>query len=220
MKVYIFGATCIPSCTNFTLKKTAEDNKHDYSPEVIDTVKKNFYVDDLLKSLDNPEIAIQMIQQLQMLCLRGGFNLTKWSSSNKEVINSVHEDQRSKELKGLDLTEETIQSERTLGVRCDLENDTFQLSPPRVTSQEQPWTRRRLLSIVSAVFDPMGLLSPVVLPAKIIFQKPISLNGSDWDDEFPEELQKECIKWWHELQLLKDAVMPRWLKLQMSVACV
>ncbi|XP_071944674.1 uncharacterized protein [Antedon mediterranea] len=202
MKVHTFGATCSPSCANFALKKTADDNKDDFPKDVIETVKNNFYVDDLLKSLDNPEMAIEMVEHLRRLCRRGGFNLTKWSSSNKGVIQSVPEDQRSTELKGLNLNQELIPTERTLGINCDLENDVFQLSTPSVTRQQNIWTRRHLLSVMSSVFDPMGLMSPVVLPAKDIFQRSLSLKDSGWDDPFSKELQGECTKWWSELQRL------------------
>ena len=40
MKVYIFGAVCSPSCANFTLCKTTEDN------QVHGAVLNNFYVVD------------------------------------------------------------------------------------------------------------------------------------------------------------------------------
>ena len=51
MMVHLFGAVSSPSCANFALRKTAEDNKEKFNPEVINTVHKNFYVDDCLKSV-------------------------------------------------------------------------------------------------------------------------------------------------------------------------
>jgi hypothetical protein len=50
MQVHLFGATSSPSCANFSLRKTAEDNRKDFDLEVIETVNRNFYVDDCLKS--------------------------------------------------------------------------------------------------------------------------------------------------------------------------
>lgn len=46
--VHLFGAVSSPSCENFTLQKTAEDNCEKYDEEVIETVMSNFYVDDCL----------------------------------------------------------------------------------------------------------------------------------------------------------------------------
>ena len=46
MRVHLFGGASSPSCANFALRKTAEDNKEEFDPVAIETVNKNFYVDD------------------------------------------------------------------------------------------------------------------------------------------------------------------------------
>ncbi|KAL0151440.1 hypothetical protein M9458_053226, partial [Cirrhinus mrigala] len=48
MTVPIFGAVSSPSCASYALRKTAEDNKQYYRPEVINTILSNFYVDGCL----------------------------------------------------------------------------------------------------------------------------------------------------------------------------
>ena len=58
MQVHLFGATSSPSCANFSLRKTAEDNRKDFDLEVIETVNRNFYVDDCLKSTATIERAV------------------------------------------------------------------------------------------------------------------------------------------------------------------
>jgi len=45
-------------------------------------------------------------------------------------------------------------------------------------------TKRQVLSDVSGIFDPLGLLAPIVIQFKIIFQKLWLLN-LDWDDPLP-----------------------------------
>ena len=57
MVVHIFGASSSPSCSNFALRKTAEDNSDHFPEEVVSTVEKNFYVDDGLKFLPSAEEA-------------------------------------------------------------------------------------------------------------------------------------------------------------------
>ena len=47
MLVHIFGAKSSPCCANKALNATAQDNERNYSPEVIKTVHRNFYVDDV-----------------------------------------------------------------------------------------------------------------------------------------------------------------------------
>ncbi|KAK3712224.1 hypothetical protein QZH41_009770, partial [Actinostola sp. cb2023] len=46
MSVHLFGGASSPSCANYALKKTAEDNKDYFDHETVQTVKGNFYVDD------------------------------------------------------------------------------------------------------------------------------------------------------------------------------
>ena len=60
MRVHLFGAVSSPSCANFALRKTAEDNLHEFDFEVINTVKRNFYVDDCLKSVPGENEAIRL----------------------------------------------------------------------------------------------------------------------------------------------------------------
>ena len=50
MVVHLFGATSSASCAIYALRKTAEENRPGASPEAVDTVLRNFYVDDCLKS--------------------------------------------------------------------------------------------------------------------------------------------------------------------------
>ena len=58
MRVHLFGGMSSPSCANFALKKMAEDNKEDFDPQTIETLKRNFYVDDYLKSVGSDDKAI------------------------------------------------------------------------------------------------------------------------------------------------------------------
>ena len=51
MLVHLFGAISSPASANFALRRTATDNKHCFPGAVINTVERNFYVDDCLKSL-------------------------------------------------------------------------------------------------------------------------------------------------------------------------
>ena len=65
--VHVFGATDSPCFANYSLKRTAEDNRDKYDPIVIDTVLRHFYVDDMLRALKNEEIAIQVANDLMSL---------------------------------------------------------------------------------------------------------------------------------------------------------
>ena len=82
MTVHPFGGTWSPSYANFALLQTAEDNKGEVSGEVLSSVRRNFYVDDLLKSLPDENKAISFVKNLSELLTKGGFHLTKWTSNS------------------------------------------------------------------------------------------------------------------------------------------
>lgn len=47
MMVHLFGSVSSPSCANFALRRTADDNSEHFDPEVVNTVKRNFHVDNM-----------------------------------------------------------------------------------------------------------------------------------------------------------------------------
>ena len=77
MLVHLFGAILSPCCASFTLKRTASDNKTGFDVQTIDTVSRNFYVDDCLKSVPTIPEACRLVTQLTDLLAKGGFRLTK-----------------------------------------------------------------------------------------------------------------------------------------------
>ena len=102
MRVHLFGGASSPSCANFALKRTAEHNIEGFDPQTIETVKRNFYVDDCLKSVESEDNTIRLASQLRELLARGGFKLTKWLSNSKKVIESLPESERAAQFKTLD----------------------------------------------------------------------------------------------------------------------
>ena len=95
MKDHLFGSTSLPSCANVYLRKTAQDNIENFAHEVINTVQKNFYVDDCLKSVQSSCTAIDLRSQLCKLLQKGGFWLTKWSSNSKDVLEKIPKAERA-----------------------------------------------------------------------------------------------------------------------------
>ena len=116
MLVHLFGGTSSPSCANYTLKKTADHNREDFDAIAVETVKRNFYVDDCLRSVATDTQAVRLAE-LRELLSKGGFRLTKWISNSREVTNSVPESERAPSVKNLDLNNNSALTERALGVQ-------------------------------------------------------------------------------------------------------
>lgn len=126
MLVHIFGAKSSPCCANKALSMTAQD-KENYPPEVIRTVRRNFYVDDVLKSVPNTDQAIPLASDLMKLLREGGFCLTKFASNSCELLASIPPASRANPKLDLDLDQ--LPLERALGVYWDVywdaQSDTF-----------------------------------------------------------------------------------------------
>ena len=157
MQVHLFGGASSPSCSNFALKQTAEDNKTDFEVQTVETVKKNFYVDNCLKSVKSGDEAIRMANQLCQLLSRGSFRLTKRNSTSRKLIMSLAESERAEKIK--DLNFDKLSVERVLGVGWNVSTDQFGFS---IVVRDRPMTRRGTLSVVSLVFDPLGFVAPFI----------------------------------------------------------
>ena len=166
MLVHIFGAKSSPCCANKALNRTAQDNKETYPSEVVKTVHRNFYIDDVLKSVPSTEQAIRLTSGLTELLKEGGFRLTKFASNSREVLQSIPPELRAKSTLDLDL--DRLPLERALGVYWDAQSDTFKF---KAVQAGKPPTKRGVLSVVSSLFDPLGFLSPFVFSAKILLQE-------------------------------------------------
>ena len=86
--------TCIwwkspPGCCNYALRRIALDNVSSYSKEAINTLLRNFYVDDVLKSVPSVRNALTLIQEVRDLCKKGGFKLTKFISNKSNILFQI-----------------------------------------------------------------------------------------------------------------------------------
>ena len=189
MNVHVFGPTSSPGCSNYALKKTSVDYKHVYGLEAFNSLQWSFYVDDLLKSVKNEEEAMELIKNIKLLCKCGGFNLTKFLSNNKEVLKTISDCDRKKKVTE-QLTNDSSPTEAELGVLWDVEKDVFTF---RVKLKEKPGTRRGMLSTLSSIFDPLGLVSPSILKGKKILQQ-LCTQNIKWD----EPVSKKALEDWEK----------------------
>jgi len=197
--VHPFGGVWSPSCAGYALRRAATDHEGSFSKDIVDTVLKNFYLDDCLKSVQDEQTASSLIEGLYNMLRQGGFRLTKWVSSSREVMESVPVEERAKDVKDLDLDQDRLPIQRALGVSWEIERDTLGL---KIQPKDQPVTRRGVLSVVSSVYDPLGLVCPFVLRAKLVLQSACRLNFA-WDEELDEHHRTEWLKWLDELSQLK-----------------
>ena len=78
---------------------------------------------------------------------------------------------------------------KALGIRWDVISDSFYNSS-KYTNVNEKIKKRLILSQVSPMYDPLGLIAPVTKQGKMIFQK-ATLTKLSWDDEIPLKLSQK-----------------------------
>ena len=89
MKVHVFGAGTSPGCANFGLKRCADDGEEEFGTVTAKFVRRNFYVDDGLKSLSTPDAATKLIKNRQAMCVKADIRLHKFVSNTEEVLEAI-----------------------------------------------------------------------------------------------------------------------------------
>lgn len=209
-KVHIFGNKPSPPIATIGLRNTL--TRSEASAQVQLFVRRNFYVDDALKSAETVEEAIDIIKGAQSLLSRFNIRLHKIASSHQEVLQAFPEGDLAKGPIERSFEEGEIQ--RALGVAWEASSDNFKLV---VQLEDRPFTRRGILSVINSIFDPLGFVSPVALAGRIFQRKVIprkdkmtpDLENLGWDDPIPEKFLAEWKMWQHTLKNLAKVTIPR-----------
>ena len=196
MRVHLFGGTWSPSVCSYALRRTAEDNSDEFRPQVTNTVHQDFYVDDLLKSFQTTEEAIQMATDLPRLLERGGFRLCKWVSNRKEVLETMPSSERAASRQ--DLNHHALPVKRTLGVLWDVNTDNFTFTTKLMS---RPPTRRGILGAVCSVYDPMGFITPFTIRGKRLVQD-LAREGAGWDGPLNKQFLERWEMWSRECEAI------------------
>ena len=111
----------------------------------------------------------------------------------------------------MNLNCDEISAVKTLGVLW-LATDVFTFKSDCVLEKFQ-LAKRNFLKRIATLFDPLGMLSPFIVGAKVLMQE-IWITGMDWDDTLPEELSMKIKSWFMELSELCRLRVPRHLQLK------
>ena len=65
-------------------------------------------------------------------------------------------------------------------------------------------TKRNILSILASFYDPLGVISPIVVSLKVLFQE-LCVDKVPWDQELTGERCKKWKSWMNELERVKKS---------------
>jgi transposase InsO family protein len=175
-KVVLFGSVSSP----FMLNATLHYHLDNHNTTVTQDMKENLYVDNLISGCDTEAEAINYYDEARSIMSQGNFNLRSWSS-NSPLLQARAAD---------DSTDEKSESVNILGLQWKPTTDKLTLVENSGSfNPNAPTTKRKILQLSSKVYDPLGLLSPVTVRARILLQD-LWRRKLPWDTPVDEGLQR------------------------------
>lgn len=100
-----------------------------------------------------------------------------------------------------------METTKTLGVYWNPNSDTFSYLVNSIEVADYV-TKRTMLSQIAKLYDPLGLLGPVILQAKILMQSLWLLNLG-WDERVPQDVFTTWASYCEQLPLLEKVIIDR-----------
>ena len=196
-----YGTTCASYLAIKSLQQLAMDNENKY-PLGATVAKRDFNVDDIMTGSNNLKEAVETQRQLIKICNSANFILHKWCANNPALLENIP---KSKQEVSLDINTEKTET-KALGMKWIPKDDTFQLAyNPRDHSKI---TKRTVLAETAQLFDPLGIVNPVIVLAKIFLQELWSLK-LDWDAALPLDLHNKWLQFREQLKELNEISIDR-----------
>jgi len=169
-----FGVTSSPfllgAVIDFHLKRCLAESEQNewYNRDIIEKLRKNFYVDNCVTSLPDYNALRLFIEQVTEVFAGAKFELRGWEYTDPDLEGPANT--------------------AVLGMSWDKKVDTLAADKVSV-EKDGVITRRTILSVAQRVFDPIGFTCPVSLCPKLLLQQCWALKG-EWDQEVPDDVRK------------------------------
>ena len=193
----IFGFISSPFILNYIINYHAGKCT---DSTIRDILCNKMYVDNLIYTSNNKDELIDTCENVNNSMGSVGFKLREWNSNNIDI------------LKNFDDSCNTLNDCKVLGYVYHPDNDTISLKNFKLSNSCS--TKRDIVSAISSVFDPIGMVSPVLVEAKLFMRK-LCQSKFSWDEKLPEELITE---WRGYANKLDDAFSNHDMCMQREVA--
>ncbi|XP_062699464.1 uncharacterized protein LOC115268100 [Aedes albopictus] len=172
-------------------------------PEIAEVIQQCFYVDNFMMGGDSAEKLLERRQAVESALMKRGFPLRKWASNDVSILAGVSDEDLEKEIRIGD--HDII---KTLGVAWSPKADTFRCIANDPVNSHEKMTKRQLASEILRLYDPLGIMQPIIITAKILLQGLWKIKLK-WDDEIPADSQHEWQQLKKTLPKLASLTIPR-----------
>lgn len=202
-----FGTNYAPCGAIQTLRCLAAEVRNE-KPEAADAIEMDTYMDDTISGAADVPSALRIQRELIDILHTAGYELKKWASNSDEVLQAVPESDREVNIP-LSLNQDDCV--KALGIYWNTSADAFGFAVNFESYRDTTLTKRIVLSLIARIFDPLGLLAPVIVKAKIFMKQLWKLN-STWDDPLPREIASEWREFAENLKCLPTIKIDRWIQ--------
>ena len=206
----IFGSAPSPYILGATLNKHLSQYEEKY-PKTVESLQRNTYVDDVQCSADSVEELLRFKEQSTTIMAEGGFKLHKWHSNVQAAEQQeTYTPDNGEETYAKVTIGATDGGTKILGIPWNKVSDTFDINFERCVerSEGEVLTKRKMLSAINGIFDPLGITAPVVLIGKILYSEVCLLKVS-WDDKLPKEIVDRWVNWIKMMKSCSTFSIPR-----------
>ncbi|XP_030750174.1 uncharacterized protein LOC115877962 [Sitophilus oryzae] len=197
-----YGTASAPYLAVRCLWQLAKENSTNY-PEASDSILKSFYMDDYIEGANSEMELLKLQCEVSNILAGAGFELRKWLCNKKDLCEKFR---INEEIDSKIMTFGENESSKTLGVVWNACLDNIQFS---VNIREyNVINKRSILSMISQIYDPLGLVSPIIIVGKLLMQK-LWEAKIGWEDEIPSSIKSDWLTFKNNLTYLNDLEIPR-----------
>ena len=199
MNNLVFGAISSPFQAIYCVLDSTERFESKY-PLAAPQIRETLYMDDTQLSGTTKTEAIAVVRQANGLFAESSMIAHKWNSNDKTLLKQA----------GIppDRISPLIQ-QKVLGVKWNSERDSLTFDFSAVISEVQIETKRTLLMQTARLYDPLGILTPFILRAKLLIQRCWLDKDLEWDTPLKGELLEDWKIWKAEIIQLKELEIDR-----------
>ena len=208
---HLFGCTSSPAVATYGLQFTTVHHSSSVLSHSARYINNSFYVDDGMYSTDTEAEAITILSESISLLKTYNMRLHKIVSNCPAVLKAFPESEIATSQPILPVQSSIYH--KTLGITWLTDHDQFIIS---TDVPHKPYTKRGILSVINSIYDPLGILCPVILQGKIIQREVLPSKSQDldlfkygWDDILPDQYKSAWNKWLDSLALVKDVSLKR-----------
>ncbi|KAK5984284.1 Integrase catalytic domain-containing protein [Trichostrongylus colubriformis] len=172
-----FGVNASPFLLSMSIKYALENSSDNYLREEL---LANTYVDNVIVGARNTAEGMTKQKQCKETFRAMCMNLREFMSNDNKVLDTIPRKDRM---------QTTCSTVKLLGLRWNTTLDTLHI-PVKALSKEVT-TKRTALKAFASTFDPLGLLAPLLVRAKMFIQD-LWINKHSWDENMDDNT---CKKW-------------------------